>query len=143
MGKAKILVDSCFWIALYSPEETERHKQALAVVEYMEENEVIIPWPSLYEFVNTRLARRKENLYSFEKFLLKPNVKKLSDENYKDLALQKVFELNISHQASISLVDEVIRQIILDNTLRIDYLITFNRIDFEYPCQLSNVMILE
>ncbi len=143
MAKANILVDSCFWIALYSPEEAERHQRALKIIDDMENNEVIIPWPTLYEFVNTRLARRKENLYAFEQFLLKPNVKKISDEEYKKLALQNVFELNKTRHSSISLIDEVIRQMILDGNLKIDFLITFNRIDFEYPCQLANVEILD
>ncbi len=143
MARANILVDSCFWIALYTPEETERHERALEILEDMENNKVIIPWPTLYEFINTRLARRKENLYAFEQFLLKPNVQKLPDEEYKELALQNVFELNISRNTSISLIDEVLRQMILDSSLKIDYFITFNKSDFEYPCQLAKVLILE
>lgn len=143
MGRANILVDSCFWIALYTPAETERHQRAMDIVDVLENNQVLVPWPTLYEFVNTRLARRKENLYAFEQFLLKPNIKKVSDEVYKESALQKVFELNVTRRASISLVDEVLRQMILDDNLNIDYLATFNKSDFEYPCQLAKVLILE
>lgn len=113
------------------------------IVDVLENNQVLVPWPTLYEFVNTRLARRKENLYAFEQFLLKPNIKKVSDEVYKESALQKVFELNVTRRASISLVDEVLRQMILDDNLNIDYLATFNKSDFEYPCQLAKVLILE
>ncbi|WBV52809.1 type II toxin-antitoxin system VapC family toxin [Chryseobacterium gambrini] len=143
MPKAKILVDSCFWIALYSPEETERHQRALQIVDDLENNIVLIPWPTLYEFVNTRLARRKENLYAFEQFLLKPNVIKVSDEKYKEAALENVFTLNLSRTASISLIDEVLRSMIMDDSFTIDYIVTFNKSDFEYPCQISNVIILE
>jgi len=142
MAKAKILVDSCFWIALYTPEEIARHEQAINLVAYLENNEVLIPWPTLYEFVNTRLARRKENLYAFERFLLKPNVIRVSDDAYKEDALLKVFELNKSHIFSISLVDEIIRQMISDVGLRIDYFVTFNKKDFEYHCQLMNVHLI-
>lgn len=143
MAKANILVDSCFWIALYTPEETIRHLRAMEIVDDLENNQVVIPWPTLYEFVNTRLARRKENLYSFEQFLLKPNVTKLSDDLYKKLALENVFKLNVTQIASISLIDEVLRQMILDDSLKIDYLVTFNKLDFEYPCQLASVLIIE
>ncbi len=86
MGKANILVDSCFWIALYTPEETERQQRVLEIIDDLENNIVVIPWPTLYEFVNTKLARRKENLFAFENFLLKPNVFKVSDEIYKEKA---------------------------------------------------------
>ena len=143
MARANILVDSSFWIAFYTPEENERHQRAMEIIEYLENNEVIIPWPTLYEFINTRLARRKENLYSFEQFILKPNVKKLPDEEYKELALQNVFKLNTSRHASISLVDEVLRQMILDHKLKIDYLATFNKSDFEHSCQVARVLIFE
>jgi len=143
MGHANILVDSCFWIALYTPEEIDGHERALSLIEDLENNEILVPWPTLYEFVNTRLARRKDYLFAFEQFLLKPNVQKISDEIYKNAALQNVFELNISRTASISLVDEVLRLMILDENLKVDFLVTFNRKDFEYPCQLSNVTILE
>jgi predicted nucleic acid-binding protein len=143
MAKASILIDSCFWIALYTPEEVDRHQKALDLVDDLENNEVLIPWPTLYEFINTRLARRKEYLYAFEQFLLKPNVRKVSDEEYKSAALENVFELNKTRLASISLIDEVLRQMILDDSLKVDYLVTFNKSDFEYPCQIANVIILE
>jgi len=143
MSKAKILIDSCFWIALYTPEKVEEYSKALDIIDDLEYNDVLIPWPTLYEFVNTRLARHKENLFAFQQFLLKPNITKISDEKYKERALNNIFELNISHHASISLVDEILRQIILDKSLNIDYLVTFNRYDFEYLCQKSNVIILE
>ena len=141
MGKSKILVDSGFWIALYTPKD-ENYLKATEIVDSLENNEIVIPWPTLYEFVNTRLARRKENLFAFQRFLLKPNIRKISDENYKVKALQNVFDLNISHHTSISLVDEILRLMILDDTLNINFLVTFNESDFEYPCQLSNVLIL-
>lgn len=143
MANAKILTDSGFWIALYTPEDIYLHPKAMTMVEDLENNDVLIPWPTLYEFVNTRLAKRKENLYAFEQFLLKPNVRRISDDIYKDQALQNVFQLNISHIASISLIDEVLRQMILDRNLHIDYLITFNRKDFEYPCQSANIIIID
>lgn len=123
--------------------EPENYSKALKIIDDLENNEVIIPWPTLYEFVNTQLARRKENLFAFQQFLLKPNIRKISDEEYKEAALQKVFELNVSREVSISLIDEVLRLMILDSSLSIDYLVTFNKSDFEYPCQLANVMILD
>lgn len=143
MPKANLLIDSCYWIALYSPEDTFHHQRALEIADDLENNNIVIPWPTLYEFVNTRLARRKDNLIAFEQLLQKPNVIRLSDEIYKDVALQKVFESNKLRTVAISLIDEVLRQMILDSNVRIDFFITFNRSDFEYPCQLANVQIIE
>lgn len=143
MARANILVDSGYWIALYTPEDPQLHKRAVRLVHDLENNTTLIPWPTLYEFVNTRLARRRENLFAFEQWLLKPNVERLSDEIYKAVAINNVFELNKTRTASISLVDEVIRQILIDRKLKIDFLVTFNRADFEYPCQIADVGILE
>ena len=36
MARANILVDSCFWIALYTSEETQRHSRALDIVDDLE-----------------------------------------------------------------------------------------------------------
>jgi len=143
MANLKILVDSCYWIALYTPEKVALHQRALALVDDLENNDIIIPWPTLYEFVNTRLAKRKENLFAFQKQLLKPNVKLVSDEMYKQSALTQVFELNKTRINSISLIDETLRQMILDINLKIDFLVTFNASDFEYPCQIRRIEILE
>jgi predicted nucleic acid-binding protein len=143
MSKAKILVDSCYWIALFSPEEIGNHEKAVKLTNDLENNIIVIPWPTLYEFVNTTLAKRKESLFAFEKILLRPNIEKVSDEKYKAIALEKVFESNIIRINSISLIDETLRQMILDSTLKIDYLATFNRKDFEYSCQLRKVLILD
>ena len=143
MAGANILVDTGFWIGLYTPENPISHQTALSFVDILEDNRVIIPWPTLYEFVNTRLARRKDYLYAFQQFIQKPNVERISDEPYKSIALQNIFELNRTRIFSISLVDEVIRQMLMDDNLKIDYLLTFNKGDFEYSCQVANVLILE
>lgn len=142
-GQVNILVDSCFWIALYTPEEVILHERALELAKDLENNIILIPYPTLYEFINTRLARRKESLYAFEKVLLQPNVKKISDEVYKETALIEVFKLNVTRTSSVSLIDETLRQMIMDKTLKIDYLVTFNKSDFLYPCQINKVDILE
>lgn len=143
MVKARILIDSGFWIAFYTPEDVKNHLKTLEIIKDFENNEILIPWPSLYEFVNTRLARRKENLYNFKQFLLKPNVLRISDNEYKEKSLENIFELNISHTNSVSLVDEIIRQMLLDKNLKIDYLVTFNRKDFEYDTQMRKIIILD
>lgn len=142
MAKANILIDSCFWIAFYTPGD-KYHDNAMVASRNFEDNNVLIPWPTLYEFINTRLARRKENLFAFQRFLQQQNVVRISDEKYKEQALANSFQLNISPTSSISLVDEVIRQMLLDQNLRIDYFLTYNAKDFEYHCQERQILILE
>lgn len=143
MSRAKILVDSNYWISLYSPREMSNHQRAIQLTDILENNDVLLPWPTLYEFINTRLAKRKESLYSFEQFLLKPNVQTIHDDIYKDKAIKNIFLLNLTKEYSISLVDEVIRQMIVDPQLKIDFLLTLNKGDFQYPCQIGNVLIIE
>ncbi len=143
MGRANILVDTCIWISLFNPVENENHSKALDIINDLENNNILVPWPTLYEFINTKLARRKENLFSFEQTLLKPNVYKISDEKYKEFALEKIFEINRFRYNSVSLVDEIIKQMICDKSLKIDFLATFNDRDFEYFCQKENIIILK
>ena len=79
----KNLVDTGYWISLYDPTD-DPHKTVGAerIASEIEDEEIIMPFPTLYEFVNSRLSRREAKL-EFEKLLQKPNIKRLDDRKYK------------------------------------------------------------
>lgn len=122
----KIIIDTCFWIALYNPEKhVERKDDIDFITEFIEDEEIIIPFPSLYEFLNSRFSRRNDALH-FQKLLAKPNYIKFDDNPYKDTALISFFEKAINEYNDVSLVDEIIKEIIATETPKIDYLISFD-----------------
>ncbi|TSA37101.1 MAG: hypothetical protein D4R64_06195 [Porphyromonadaceae bacterium] len=121
----KVLVDAGFWIALYDTKKPENILEAERIASEIEDEEIIIPFPTLYEFVNSRLSRRDAKM-QFEKFLTRPNVIKLSDTKYKTKALEIFFIKSNQEYSDISLVDEVLKLIIADRTIKIDYIATFD-----------------
>jgi predicted nucleic acid-binding protein len=122
----KVIVDTGFWIALYDPtKQPENYLEAERIANEIEDENIIIPFPTLYEFVNSRLSRRESKL-QFEKLLGRPNITKLSDSKYKSKALENFFLKSNLEYSDISLVDEVIKLIIADNSIRIDYIASFD-----------------
>ncbi|MBK7566221.1 MAG: PIN domain-containing protein [Bacteroidetes bacterium] len=121
----KVLVDTGFWIALYDTKQPENILEAERIANEIEDEEIIIPFPTLYEFVNSRLSRRDAKM-QFEKLLTRPNVIKLSDTKYKAKALENFFIKSNQEYSDISLVDEVLKLIIADGTIKIDYIATFD-----------------
>lgn len=125
--KFKILVDTCYWISLFDPtDDPKQTVEAERISEEIGDEEIIIPFPTLYEFVNSRLSRRQAKI-EFEQLLLKPNVTRLSDTKYKEKALENFFIKSKYDHSDISLVDEVLKLILADKQLKIDYLVSFDK----------------
>ena len=121
-----ILTDSCFWIALYdSDDNINIADEAIRMADEISDENIIIPFPTLYEFVNSRLSRR-EIRQEFENLLKKSNVTLLSDEKYKHQALDNFFIKSIYEYSDISLVDEILKLIMVDRDLKIDYIASFD-----------------
>lgn len=123
-----ILIDSCFWITLYdtrgNPKETS---EAETIAKLIIDQNIIIPFPTLYEFVNSRLSR-KEIILEFAKLLNRHNFRKLPDTNYKDEALENFFTKSGQGHGDISLVDEIIKLILHDRNIKIDYVVSFDKV---------------
>jgi predicted nucleic acid-binding protein len=136
------LVDTGFWISLYE-ERSEYYDKAQTLLEKIEEDEgfeIILPFPTLYEFVNTRFARRITRINAFEAFIRQPHVKLWDDTIYQEAALADFFEKN-KQGRSLSLVDCVIRQMLDDTDLNIEGLICFNLGDFIDICRERKIQI--
>ena len=125
--KFNIVIDTGFWIALFDPAKDPKNGlKAERIADVIIDENLIIPFPTLYEFVNSRLSRR-EAKFQLEMLLSRPNVIKLSDTNYKDEALESFFLKSKSDYSDVSLVDEIIKLIMADKTLKIDYIASFDK----------------
>ena len=137
-----VVIDTGFWYALFDSSD-EHHKQALDIYEQIKENNIIIPFPTLYETINTAFSKQSQWMQEFQEIIIQPNITKLFDEQYRDDALRITYFSSIMQNRNLSLVDVIIRLILDDPTVKIDYLVTFNVGDFSDVCQRRNIVILQ
>jgi predicted nucleic acid-binding protein len=135
-----IITDTGFWYAVYDPKD-EHHHAANEIVELLDKQNVYLPWPCLYETINTRFAKRKDFMRQVEFFINKTNVYLIDDEKYKDVSLKLAFEYARIGKRPFSLVDLVLREILADDSYKIDYLFTFNVGDFIDVCNKRKIEI--
>ena len=136
-----IIVDSGFWFALYDSRDYYHHN-ANEIAEYLRLGNILIPYPTLYETINTRFSRRVEWLSEFQNLINQNNVILIDDSEYKDDALNLTFDTNNFRNFSLSLVDMTIRLMLDDKNLNINYLISFNERDFIDICQRNFISLL-
>jgi len=134
-----ILIDTSFWYALYNVRD-EHYNKANELIEYLSLGNIIIPYPCLYETINTRFA--KNNLSDFKRIIEKHSTFLIEDNSYKSEALDFTFNSSIKLFKPYSLVDMVIRLMLEDETLNINYLISFNPEDFIDVCCKRRIEIL-
>ena len=135
-----ILTDTGFWLSLLDPLD-QFHNDSEAIAELIQNYTLILPWPCLYETLNTRLIRKRERLLHFEQLTSKSNIILMDDLSYRNDALLNVYNFSRSQGVTYSLVDNVIREILKDVNVKINYLVTFNSSDFKDICDKRNVGI--
>jgi predicted nucleic acid-binding protein len=140
-----ILLDTGYWIALFSS-ENEKEKQDVVeyVSELIDENNytVIIPFPTLYEFLNSKLSRKDRQKFNLEAELSKQKYEKVYDEKYRKKALENFFKQFSFVNYDISLVDEIIKEMIEDTTLKTDIIVTFDN-GLKNYARSMNVEVIE
>ena len=135
-----IIADTGFWFALYEPRDSF-YSNANKIAGLIDDQNILLPWPCLYETINTRFAKRKDYMQAFEIFINKTNVNLINDEEYKDKALKLAFEYSKIGKRPFSLVDIILREILSDDSYKIDYLLTFNTGDFIDICGKRKIEI--
>ena len=142
MVNKTILTDSGFWLGLVDTSD-QFHTQSTVIADLIENYNIIIPWPCLYETLSTYLARRRSQLVLLEELISRPNISLFDDKDYKDEALRQVLKLNRQAGYTYSLTDGVIREILKDIDVRLHYLVTFNQKDFIDICVQRQIEIIE
>jgi len=136
----RILLDTGFWFALYDSRDAH-HEEALTLADDLAFDQLVLPWPCLYETLNTRFVRRSGWLASFRGLLRRRNVKMLEDGPYRERALAFVLESG-GTAMRLSLVDAVMREMLRDLSVRLDAMVTFNELDFADLCLRRNIEML-
>ena len=135
------LVDSGFWYAVLT-EKDEHHRDARSKEEQLLSLRYILPWPTLYETLRTRLTRRPLAVVKFQDYLKHPNAELLDDSLYKSLALEITLSAANRRGRGFSLVDNVLRLILDDVNIKVDCLFTYNVADFFDVCRRRRVEIV-
>lgn len=136
-----ILIDTGFWYAFYDDSD-EHHDKAIQMMPYLERHKILIPYPSLYETINTRFSKRKNWMSSFRSLMNSSTCVLIHDENYKEDTLKMTFCTSLDNKRPISLVDMVIRQMLDDVNLKTDAIVTFNPEDFYDVCLRKNKIMI-
>lgn len=129
-----VLIDTGFWYAFYDGSD-EHHEEAVRMMDRLEIHRILIPYPSLYETIDTRFCKRKEWVAHFSRLINSMHCTLIQDDSYKATSLELSVSSSLNHDRAISLVDMVIRQMIEDVNVKTDVIITFNPDDFVDVCR--------
>ncbi len=126
----RLIVDTGIWYAFLDKKDS-KHAYVEEIGDIMENHQLLVPYPSLYETINTRLMRNQykqaDNLFLYlnnqDKVVLVP------DDAYREKALEAV-QNKLKTNKAYSLVDMIIRLMMEDDTLGPRAVMTFNVSDF-------------
>lgn len=143
MNKRKaVITDTGFWVGLLYPNDQLNHREASQVyVSYIEGFDILFPWPCLHEALRTKYCRYPKSASILEEYLSLPNIEKVAEEPYKEAALKHTLQNIKKGNETHSLCDSIIREILKDDSRRIDYLITYNQKDFKDICDKRGIEI--
>ena len=136
-----VITDTCYWLGLVDSKD-EHHEKSVLISELIKDANIVFPFPCFYEIIRTKFLKNKMKLTALENLLKNSKIQYIDDTKYKDIALNKVYELNKKSFISHSLTDAVIREMLSDVDLRLNYLVTYNVKDFADICAKRNIEIL-
>lgn len=126
----RLLVDTCIWYALLDKQDSNA-KYASVIEDALKNHQLIVPYPILYETLNTRFSHNQyEQCDKIFVYLNDPNkCICVPDDMYREQALM-LFEQNISLCRRFALVDIIIRLMMEDVNLGPMIVYSFNSRDF-------------
>jgi len=142
MSLKTVLVDTGFWFALYDGKDQYHNIASGTSFDVIDKMHVALPWPTLYETINTKFAKNSLRMAEFDKVIQSSRTTLIDDTSYRDLALQVTIHDRKQPLRALSLVDMVIRFILDDVNVRIDALLTFNPSDFVDVCTRRKIEMI-
>jgi predicted nucleic acid-binding protein len=137
-----VLIDTGFWLALYDGRDPY-HRAASGKSEVIDKAHLAVPWPTLYETVNTRFCKNSSGMAQFDLLLRESRTTLIDDTPYREDALRATVVRETRRPPRlISLVDMIMRFILDDVNVRIDALLTFDESGFYDVCRRRRIEIL-
>jgi len=133
-----VLADTGVWYAMFDPrdqhwDDTQEKEELLDLFG------LVIPWPTLYETLRTRMVSNRSALQHLQEYLRRPQVVFLDDSSYREEALDLAFSSALRNFRPLSMVDCLIRLMLEDVNVRVDYLATCNERDFADVCHKRHI----
>ncbi len=138
--KQHIMIDSCYWFGLFDIKDQYKNYSD-EVKELLVGHKLVVPYPSLYEVLNSKFIKNKIALNTIENLIKSGEIVLLEDEEYRQTALENVYSIYRTQIPQISLVDSIIREILSDPNIKIDALVTYNVKDFKDVCDTRKIAI--
>jgi predicted nucleic acid-binding protein len=144
---ARVCVDACFLIGLYDQDD-QHHATAIRQFSALfgkpsAGHHLVAPWPILYECLGTRYARdpRKTALLNQHWNILQRSQRLvlLEDKPFREQSLAEQLQDRLRN---LSLVDRVLRAMILDRKSLFDIFLTYNTADFADACGKRGIPLL-
>lgn len=136
-----LIFDTCFWFALYDSDDQYHEVANRMFSEFANHDiKIIIPFPTLYETLNTAFVDNKVWLSNFDKILTNERIVKLVDDT--DYCNDALISTMYQKKTKVSLVDNIIRHMVVDTNLRIDAVVSFNERDFADLCRERQIPLL-
>jgi predicted nucleic acid-binding protein len=144
---ARICVDACFLIGLYDRDD-QYHDAAMRQFEALfgpesARHQLVAPWPVLYECLDTRCTKdpRKSALLSriWNGLSDSGQLVLIDDGPFRETPLRELLE---ETSRALSLVDRVLRAMILSRERLFDYFLTYNTGDFSDACQRGSLPLI-
>ena len=123
-----LLVDTGFFFALHDSRD-QYHARAQAKKHLLDQGPIILPWPVLYETLNTRFVGIRGAIGWLDRLVGFPTTELLNDSQYRAQSLDAVL-VPAQPRRRLSLVDTILRSIIEDANVRVAGILTFNPGDF-------------
>lgn len=137
----RLLVDTGIWIALFD-ETDQHHGFAMEYRDWIEDFDLVVPWPTVYETLRTRFVKRRDRVAGLRRLLRKTTTEVLDDGPWRDAAYEHCLQYSIERNRPISLVDVLCRLIVEDPDVRLDCVLTANVPDFADVCRRRRVELL-
>ena len=136
------IVDTGVWYAMFCGKDGH-YEAAQRIEKDLRPFKVIVPWPVLYETLRTSFVKQKVAFEQFQIYLQSPRIERVQDDKYRRDAFDESVALSQrSPPRPISMVDCLVRMMILDVNMNIRYLATFNVGDFADVCRERQVQII-
>jgi predicted nucleic acid-binding protein len=144
---ARVCVDACFLIGLYDRDDQHNATAVLQFEALFGEKSgrhlLVAPWPILYECCGTKQAksqRKASRLFQYWDYLRQNGqLVRLDDLPYREITLEEHLE---QLSRPLSLVDRVLRAMIMDQKSLFDYFLTYNTGDFADVCEKRGIPLL-
>lgn len=144
---SNILIDTGFWYSYLGTRQDSLQGKAIELYDIFisgNVNNIIIPFPVLYETINTKLLKDKNQKaadWFLKKLVSDPKFIRLPDKDYRETAFNST--IGTTRKRGISLVDNILRAMLADGLLKIDALITFNTGDFSDVCKKQRIQLID